>query len=100
MNKNTFTYFATKTTLKREMVICFYFLYFNYNFSVLQSRDLPRDWLLGEGGGRQGGKWTKDRGEGARENSMGINIQTLQCAKAFDLLHLALIKKPCHIIFR
>lgn len=54
MNNNTFTYFATKTRLKREMVICFYFLYFNYNFSVLQSRDLPRDWLLGEGGGRQG----------------------------------------------
>lgn len=49
MNNNTFTYFAAKTRLKREMVISFYFLYFNYNFSILQSRDLPGDRVLGEG---------------------------------------------------
>jgi len=71
MNNNTFIYFATKTRLKREMVIPFYFLYFNYNFSILQSRDLPRDRVLGEG----------EEGEAysplSEEPDVGLDLRTL-----------------------
>lgn len=60
MNNNTFTNFATRTSLEREMVIRFYFL-FQLQFLYFTCGGLKRDRVV-KRMGRKGGKGQMDKG--------------------------------------